>query len=113
MADGYLAVSDGTFTLTETDNKNQFYFYRNDEGVIGDVGRKPMDMYQTYIMQKMMMGDITDMVMSNVHTEISEDGKCLRLTVTDINKELSQKRNSNAKKQQPNIFKRLFNKIFG
>lgn len=33
MSKEYLAVSDGTYTLTETDSPNQFYFYRNDDGV--------------------------------------------------------------------------------
>ena len=56
MANEFRAVSDGTFTLQETKNKNQFYFYRNDGEVLADIDREPMDLYQAYIMQKMMSG---------------------------------------------------------
>lgn len=37
MANEFRAVSDGTFTLQETKNKNQFYFYRNDGEVLADI----------------------------------------------------------------------------
>ena len=65
MANGFMAVSDGTYTLQETENENQFYFYRNDRGVLTDIDREPMNLYQAFVMQRMMSGQITDMVMSN------------------------------------------------
>jgi len=43
MATELLAISDGTFTLSETENKNQFYFFRNDGQVLSDIDREPMD----------------------------------------------------------------------
>ena len=45
MANEFLAVSDGTYTLSETENKNQFYFYRNDGAVLTDIDMEPMDLY--------------------------------------------------------------------
>lgn len=113
MANELLAISDGTFTLSESENKNQFYFYRNDGNVLTDISREPMDMYQVYIMRKMMSGEITEMVMNNIYSEMSDDGKCIRLTICDIGEEPSSKTNSVAKTKRPNFLKRVFNKIWG
>ena len=112
MANEFLAISDGTFTLSETENKNQFYFYRNDGGVLSDIDREPLDLYQAYIMRKMMNGEITDIVMNNIYSETSDDGKCIRLTISDIGAKTTNS-NSTVKQKQPNFFKRLFHKIFG
>lgn len=87
MSKEYLAVSDGTYTLTETDAPNQFYFYRNDDGVLGEVDHEPMDLYHAYIMNKMMNGEITDIVANNIRSQISSDGKCMRLLVAPIGEE--------------------------
>ena len=113
MANEFLAISDGTFTLSETENKNQFYFYRNDGNVLTDIDREPMDLYQAYIMKKMMNGEITDMVMNNIYSEMSDDGKCIRLTICDIGEEPVKNTNSTVSNKQPNFLKRLFHKIFG
>ena len=112
MANEFRAVSDGTFTLQETKNKNQFYFYRNDGEVLADIDREPMDLYHAYIMQKMMSGEITDVVMNNIYSEKSEDGKCIRLTICDIGEKPAHHNNSTVSKQ-PNFLKRLFHKVFG
>ena len=112
MANELRAVSDGTFTLHETENKNQFYFYRNDGQVLADIDREPMDLYHAYIMQKMMSGEITDVVMNNIYSEISEDGKCIRLTICDIGEKPEHHDNSTVSKQ-PNFLKRFFHKVFG
>ena len=113
MANEFLAVSDGTFTLSETENKNQFYFYRNDGEVLTDIDREPMDLYQAYIMRKMMNGEITDIVMNNIYSETSDDGKCIRLTICDIGEKPVRNNNSTVSDKQPNFLKRLFHKIFG
>ena len=106
MANNFLAVSDETYTLSESEDKNVFYFYRNDEGVLSDVGRKPMDLFQSYIMQKMTKGEIeTDFFMGNICFEKSTDGKCIRLIIEDVSKKVASKK--------PNFIKRLINKIFG
>ena len=111
MANEFRAVSDGTFTLQETEKKNQFYFYRNDGGVLADIGRKPMDLYQAYIMKKMMDGEITDIVMNNIYSETSDDGKCIRLTISDIGENVH--RNNSTVSEKPSFLKRLFHKLFG
>ena len=112
MANEFQAVSDGTFTLQETENKNQFYFYRNDGDVLADLDREPMDLYHAYIMQKMMSGEITDMVINNIYSETSEDGKCIRLTICDICEKTANHNNSTVS-TQPSFLKRIFHKVFG
>ena len=112
MTNEFLAVSDGTFTLQETENKNQFYFYRNDGEVLDDIDREPMDLYQAYIMQKMMSGEITDIVMNDIYSETSDDGKCIRLTICDIVEKPVHHKDSTVSKQ-PGFFKRIFHKILG
>lgn len=99
-----LAVSNGTFTLQESENKNEFYFYRNDGDVLTDIDREPMDLYHAYIMQKMMNGEITDIVMKDIYSEISADRKCMRLIITDMGD------NSIVKNKKPNFLNRLFQK---
>jgi len=79
-----MAISQGEYVLSETENTNQFYFYRKDNEVLGDVGRLPMDMYQAYICQKMFAGEITSVIMNNILFETSDDGKCIRLTTNEL-----------------------------
>ena len=112
MANEFITVSDGTFTLQETENKNQFYFYRNDGEVLADIDREPMDLYHAYVFQKMMNGEISGMVMHKVYSETSEDGKCIRLTICDIGEKPAHHNNSTVSKQ-PSFLKRLFHKVFG
>ena len=112
MANEFITVSDGTFTLQETENKNQFYFYRNDGEVLADIDREPMDLYHAYVFQKMMNGEISGMVMHKVYSESSDDGKCIRLTISDIGEGLEHPNDSIVSKQ-PSFLKRLFHKVFG
>ena len=109
MANEFLAVSDGIFTLSETEVENQFYFYRNDGKTLADIDREPIDLYNTYIMRKMMDGEITDVVMKDIYLEKSNDGKRFRLTVCNIGEKPPKIKNSNVKK--PNFIKRLFHRI--
>lgn len=106
MSNELKAMTDGTFTLSESEDTNVFYFYRNDRKVIGDVGRIPMDFYQNWICTKMMNGEITEMEINDTcFFEISDDGKCIRLIVSGSGER-------KAKQKQPNFFKRLFSKLF-
>lgn len=72
-----------------------------------------MNLYQAYIMQKMMNGDITDIVMNDIYSAMSDDKKCLRLTIYDVGENPSENDNSITSKKQPNFFKKLFTKLFG
>lgn len=118
------AFSDGTFVFAEDENGKQFYFYRKDGGALGDVGRRPMDFYQHYIMTKMMNGEITGMVANNLKFEDSADGKCIRITVVDKFGESESEKTEEAKitentdepiqpKPKANFIKRMLKKIFG
>lgn len=105
MSKELMAMSNGTFTLAESENPNVFYFYRNDNEVIGDVGRIPMGFYQNYICKKMMDGEIKEMVMNDICFETSNDGKCIRLTISGIGE-------CKAKEKKSNFIKRFFNRMF-
>ncbi len=84
-----------------------------DGKVLTDIDRKPMDLYQAYIMQKMMNGEITDIVMNNIYSETFDDGKCIRLTICDIGEKPVQHNNSTVSNKHPNFLKCLFHKVFG
>ena len=126
------AFSDGTFVFVEDENGKQFYFYRKDGEVLGDVGRRPMDFYQHYMVTKMMNGEITGMVANNLKFEESADGKCIRITLVDEFGESASEKAEEAKAleepkktqiQTPeesiqnhpktNFVKRMLKKIFG
>lgn len=114
MANEFLAISDGTFILSETENKNQFYFYRKDEKVLADIDEKKlMELYRAYLMHKFETGEITDMVVNNIYSQKSKDEKCIRLTICDIGEKFDENTNSIVKNKQPNFLKRLLYKIFG
>ncbi len=113
MANEFLKVSDGTYTLSETENKNQFYFYRNDGTVLTDIDSEPMDLYQAYIMRKMMNGEITDVVRNNRYSKKSDDEKCIILTICNIGEKPPKNTNSTANNKHLNFLKHLFHKIFG
>lgn len=74
----------GEYVFSETDNANQFYFYRNDGQVLGEVNGIPMFMYKKYICQQMFDGKIKSMVMNDICFEESDDNRCIRLTVYNI-----------------------------
>ena len=112
MANDYNAVTDGTYTLMESDNPNQYYFFRNDKQVLTDVDREPMDLYQALIMKKMMDGEITGMVMNNICYETSDDGTTIRLTVSDIG-EVPVSHTSPTASKKPSFWKRLFQRLLG
>ena len=114
MAEEFLTLSDGTYTLSESSDKKVFYFYRNDGKELGDVGRKPMDLYQVYITSKMFGGELDGPVYGNLRFENSSDNKIVRLTVVDF-KELDKeesKKDSTDDQKKPKIFERLFGKIW-
>ena len=86
MGRKYLSVTDGTFSLSETDVKNQFYFYRNDGGTIDvDVlSKEPMDLYQAYIIRQMMTSQMNLAVTwKDIELELSDDRKVILLTAWD------------------------------
>ncbi len=126
-------ISDGTFTLQESENENEFFFFRNDGQVLEGIDDEPSAFYQAYIMQKMMNGEINGMVMSNLHWQMSTDGKVIRGTVEDFRtyeeeEETSEEsetdentfevspiliRSSTSYKEKKGFWKRLKEKIFG
>ena len=113
MAQEYNAITDGTFTLQESDDKKQFYFFRNDGGKLTDQD-DPMDLFHAYIMSKMMSGEITGMITSNIRCEKSEDDTTIRITLLDFTETpISIDITPDQENKQPGFLKRWFHKIFG
>ena len=81
MAEGYLTLTNGEFSLQESDTPNILYFFRNDGECLGDVGRIPMEFYQEYMARKMMEDGATEYIANNILFQTSDDGKIIRLTV--------------------------------
>ena len=86
MAEKFNAITDETYVFIEGDKPNQFFFYRKDGEVLGDIEHEPMDFYHAWVMEKMMSGEIEGMVANNILSELSDDGKCMRITVKEIAK---------------------------
>ena len=109
MSNEHQGITDGTYTLAEGDENNTFYFYRNDESVIGDVGRLPVEFFETFITIKMMEGEITKPVVTNIRIQTSTDGKIIRIILLGSEKE--QEENDSEPRKQ-NILKKIFDRIF-
>ena len=110
MTKEFKTISDGVFTLQETRNKNQFFFYRNDGDFLKNVDKEPMYFYQIYITKRILAGEITGTVMNNFYTDISDDGKYIRLTVSDLGEKTLDNNNSIVSKK-PSFWKNFLNKI--
>ena len=81
-----LAVSRGIFSLTETDKENVLYFYRNDGGMLGDVGRIPMELYQLYLDEKRRDEPNFGIERHRVEMHASPYGQVLSLHICPIDK---------------------------
>lgn len=85
MSKNFKAISDGTFILSETENKNQFYFYRNDGEILSDIEDGDlMRLYDKYMELKKKKGEIESSVIRSAYYEMSDDKRTIRLTVNDI-----------------------------
>ena len=106
MTKEFLTISDGTFTLQEGENKNEFYFYRNDGEVLTEIEYQPMALLHAYVIRKMKEPDLEELSMSGrLYFEKSDSGKTIRLTFKENDSIVNKKR--------PNFLKRLLYKIFG
>ena len=99
-------IKNEIFTLAE--DKNQLLFYRNDgqvlEGDLNDFEEEVRRFFECYMACQMMAGEIPDKFNFECDFEMTDDKKCICLTVFEKN---------DANQPQPNIFKRLIKRIFG
>ena len=77
----YRFITDGEFTLQETQSENQFFFYRNDGDYMEIEGREPAKFYQAYVAQKMLDGELSEEAANSILLEKSDDGKWIKITV--------------------------------
>lgn len=110
-------VTNGTYTLEETKEENQFYFFRNDHGVLKDVGTLPLEMFSRYLIQKVKEGEINEVYDGEIYFELSTDGTVMRLTASEHTKPnlriVKSEESQVPEVTEPNFFKRVFANWFG
>ena len=115
MSKEVTVVTNGTYTLEETEVENQFHFFRNDHGVLEEIGTLPIEMYARYMVQMEREGQINNGCEVELFFEISEDKKVLRLTAVESTKpKLHIVKNEQyvaPNVTEPNFFKRVFAKF--
>jgi hypothetical protein len=74
-------VSDGFFTLQETKDEKEFFFYRNDGDFLGNIDKELIQLYQAFIAEKMFSGEITEAAADNILLEESGDGKSIKVII--------------------------------
>ena len=84
MCKEVLVITDGTFSLSETDQTNIMSFYRNDGEMLGDVGNIPVLFYKMYLDERKKIE--TDFSYDGCIIEIlhSNHGKTLRLNIFSV-----------------------------
>lgn len=97
-------VKNKKFTLSETEDKKQLLFYRNDgqilEGNAVDFEEEIFKLYESYMACKMMFSEETTTFNLEFDFEMSDDKKYITLSFSERNH------------ANPNIFMRLINKLF-
>ena len=73
-------LTDGTYTLKETGVENQFFFFRNNNEVLENVGTNIiMEFFGKYLIEKFQKGEIQQSVYEGkMSFEISNDGKIIQ-----------------------------------
>ena len=107
----YVSVTNGIFTFTETDIKNEFLFYRNDGNVLGKISREPVELYYDYMINKMFNGEIDQIVRNDINYPQYSDAKFIKVIIT--NNESATNKGTGVIKKQPNLFQKLIKKFFG
>ena len=112
MSKEVTVVTNGTYTLEETEVENQFHFFREDHGVLEDVGTLPIEMYARYMVQMARDGQIDNWYEVQIIYEISDDNRILRLTAVESTKPqlhiVKNKQYEAPDVTKPNFFKRVF-----
>ena len=85
MTNEFLKVTDGVFTLTETEKENQFKIYRNDGKKIRNSDENVAHMlYQKYLINQIAEGKIKEVPMSIMNCQMSADRKNIILKIRNI-----------------------------
>lgn len=104
-------LTDGVFTLKETEVEGEFIFFRNDNQVLKNVGtNNVMELFSKYLFEKSQKGEIQQSVYEcKMRFEISTDGKIIKLTVKN---KPNLKIVTSEDTTRPNLFKKIIN-LFG
>lgn len=112
MAQKLLELTNGVFTLKETEVESQLIFFRNDNEVLKNVGTNNiMELFSKYLLERFPEGRIQQSVYEckmrfEMRFEISTDGKIITMTVKNKpNLQIVKSKDTT----RPNIFKKLIN----
>ena len=85
-------LTDGTYTLKETEVENQYLFFRNDHQVLGNTGSAYIYLFARYFNEKFSDGNEKKDVsyIGEMSFEISRDCKVLRITVSYREKKVQE-----------------------
>ena len=116
MSKKLTGVTNGEYTLEEIREGEEFWFFRNDNGILRNIGTLPVEMYARYLVQKMNEGEIDNGYTRELNYELSVDGKVLKLMLSE------QARTNlyivkNSEREEPEViepqgFKPVFTKWF-
>lgn len=78
-------LTDDTYTFEETENENQFLFFRNDHEPLENVGETPIIFFAQHLVEKDRRGELKQnkVYEGTVRFEISTDYKVIRMSVSD------------------------------
>lgn len=82
MAKELQKLTDEEYTFTETENENQFLFFRNDRTPLGsEVGSEPIELFALYLLGKVQEGKLSsdNAYRGSIRYEISQDKRVIRL----------------------------------
>ena len=102
-----LVISNGIYTLSETENEEQLKFFRNDEEVLDNIGDKPIEFYYAYLIKKIANKELEETAEYTASFELSDDKKYVMVNI------INTKKKSYIKEKKMNILERIYCKIFG
>ena len=100
MAKELQKLTDEEYTFIETENENQFLFFRNDREPLGEVGNEPIELFALYLLGKVQEGKLSsdNAYRGSIRYEISQDRRIIRLSFEEQKPDLHivQKKEKNS-----------------
>lgn len=86
MKNDTVSISNKTYTLKETENEDQLCFFRNDGGILHNIGQKPIEFYYVYLVKKLLNKQISNNIECKVSFELTGNNKYAIVNVEPIEK---------------------------
>ncbi len=109
MKNDMILISNGIYTLKETENESQFCFSRNDGRPLQEIGQKPLEFYYAYLVKQLVNKQVSDTIKCSVSVELVEGCRYAIISARPI-VELKEKKPIRQRKM--NIIEKLYWKLF-